>query len=1307
MKRWLLVFSLFTLAAMALEVPPLPDGGKLRLEQPGTVSLSIPLKELRNTQDRIQFRLSGDRKNTAAKLTLTLLLRDREIHSKPFTTNASLRLDLPFGETFQLSDASYAATTLRFTLESKSPAELRIDDLRLGSTDELTASQADFLVSSAFQAPPKRRIPGLEPIRVWFDFDNTDRDTTIRAWPSRNYIPDANPSGGFAALLLDHADGIIEAAPSPEEADVIVYSRARQSEKEWIPGLLAKGKRLIVYGPSPDPELAARLPLAFTERTLAGFAPREQAKMTEPSHPMLLNRKLFATDYGRYHKTRLQTGRALLAFTSGEPLLAEEGNTLHFATGVGAPLLPAGNVFYDKTLLLAAACKNPQALEALERREQEELKASRNQEALLLKQVLPEGANPSGFRTGMSVDNFGRFGWLIGEGLLAGSIGRDLTVENGPQFYRFDNRGERSAALHGWKHKVLSGKITFRKSTPDNSDPVERWNGIGTVEYTAEITIPTEWEKLPLFFEVAGGIDDTDETLFNGVPIGETGEETPRYWEARRAYPIPPDAIRSGKPNEITVRVTNLRGDSGFNSAPRIYSPAPGGGSLRVTETDWVHKRYEIETPGGRQEMILSLLSPFILNRFTTNTMALVLEEKTAQYAAYSTAKGIRVVRLEEKTDFYRSDRDGAWNAPWLLLFRKNWERARPLLLVFEKPVQSLDAELNGRFVSGIRIAAKDPLGTVLSGWPWGSTPVNASKWVEGLPEEALAQIRRSLDFALHFPVGCDEVYRIDREKSEIEIVNRFRYEVTRDAWNTPAKPVASLPPLVGFALEEKQYVVNASPAEALQLNTDYGPLYGARGAERVRYTLPLPLEDDLLPVGVAAEPELRRELNTLFEGGVRWSRGGRVRCEEFTPAYPEGEKRYPEVIGIPLFTWNFGLSVALQGSFMLTPENRLKLAERIRNRYLLPLEQYQYKYIYRNREEPFTGLRYPIVFNHSHPNSTRYAPGIGSPVIIGDNNEGCTMLAWLGRQCADMLGEVNPQRNNWNFIKYGMRNALVLDDYAWHASACREFGGGAYIDMLNGEYAGFLYLAQLARNVGDRAMEDEAFYRAAKRGIPTLMRLRFISYLERALPHIPLGDAAVCTGFAETTFPLMRLPSRNHNFLAANDLFDFSQGFPGSLHRLYERYALPEVSAYLETKALPVLFKDDLLKRDYLPPLFLYADGTIPFREKLDAVLKKESKALMNDWPGIRMAYQGGLYLWRTHDRISIKEFRLLDLRTAEYDPMAKKLRLSFIAREGSRLVLDAGLAVRSVIHNGKTVPPGLTLPTVPGNNEITVEFQ
>ena len=104
-------------------------------------------------------------------------------------------------------------------------------------------------------------------------------------------------------------------------------------------------------------------------------------------------------------------------------------------SGIGGALLP-GELFYDKLFLRAAALGNAPALAALAAREDEVTSRRRAEETKYVESVLAAaGIDPGSrhYRPGMSRDNMGRFGWLIGEGLSCDSIGRDLTVANGAQ----------------------------------------------------------------------------------------------------------------------------------------------------------------------------------------------------------------------------------------------------------------------------------------------------------------------------------------------------------------------------------------------------------------------------------------------------------------------------------------------------------------------------------------------------------------------------------------------------------------------------------------------------------------------------------------------------------------------------------------------------------------------------------------------------------------------------------------------------------------------------------------------------------
>lgn len=99
----------------------------------------------------------------------------------------------------------------------------------------------------------------------------------------------------------------------------------------------------------------------------------------------------------------------------------------------------------------------------------------------------------------------------------------------------------------------------------------EFYNGIAWYRKTVRITDDLAKSKLILML---GNIDDVDEVYFNGVLIGHTGwfhkdkdnRFIPGFNDIERAYLIPPQMIRIGKDNLITVRVFDRGGLGGITS---------------------------------------------------------------------------------------------------------------------------------------------------------------------------------------------------------------------------------------------------------------------------------------------------------------------------------------------------------------------------------------------------------------------------------------------------------------------------------------------------------------------------------------------------------------------------------------------------------------------------------------------------------------------------------------------------------------------------------------------------------------------
>lgn len=88
-----------------------------------------------------------------------------------------------------------------------------------------------------------------------------------------------------------------------------------------------------------------------------------------------------------------------------------------------------------------------------------------------------------------------------------------------------------------------------------------------------------------LYFSV-GAIDDFDEVYLNGVKIGATGEETPRYWEANRNYRLPRGLLRP-QGNFLAVRVFDKQGDGGIVKGPVQLSVKKLDPNPRIWTSPW------------------------------------------------------------------------------------------------------------------------------------------------------------------------------------------------------------------------------------------------------------------------------------------------------------------------------------------------------------------------------------------------------------------------------------------------------------------------------------------------------------------------------------------------------------------------------------------------------------------------------------------------------------------------------------------------------------------------------------------------
>jgi len=100
----------------------------------------------------------------------------------------------------------------------------------------------------------------------------------------------------------------------------------------------------------------------------------------------------------------------------------------------------------------------------------------------------------------------------------------------------------------------------------------EIWEDLGITWVRKSVVIPEGWRGRELTLSIRA-VDDNDITFLNGQRIGATSG-----WDVQRTYPLPPDLVRWGEPNEIHIAVENGNAGGGIAWAPVWISAGTAGG---------------------------------------------------------------------------------------------------------------------------------------------------------------------------------------------------------------------------------------------------------------------------------------------------------------------------------------------------------------------------------------------------------------------------------------------------------------------------------------------------------------------------------------------------------------------------------------------------------------------------------------------------------------------------------------------------------------------------------------------------------
>lgn len=135
-----------------------------------------------------------------------------------------------------------------------------------------------------------------------------------------------------------------------------------------------------------------------------------------------------------------------------------------------------------------------------------------------------------------------------------------------------------------WLKGLIDDGIEVRVGLPFESFLKKDYNGYAWYRLTFDA--PDALRIAPQCYFIAGAIDDTDEVYLNGVKIGETGKNVPKYWIVNRNYLIPPGLLKKNG-NLLAVRVFDEQSGGGIVKGPVAISVKKLERTPHLWQTPW------------------------------------------------------------------------------------------------------------------------------------------------------------------------------------------------------------------------------------------------------------------------------------------------------------------------------------------------------------------------------------------------------------------------------------------------------------------------------------------------------------------------------------------------------------------------------------------------------------------------------------------------------------------------------------------------------------------------------------------------
>jgi hypothetical protein len=396
-------------------------------------------------------------------------------------------------------------------------------------------------------------------------------------------------------------------------------------------------------------------------------------------------------------------------------------------------------------------------------------------------------------------------------------------------------------------------------------------------------------------------------------------------------------------------------------------------------------------------------------------------------------------------------------------------------------------------FRDGFRPATVSRSGTTLTisdAQPLGEvrflTPIGMTRFSSSASSAQRADLRqRSIDWLRRgLPTLMDRSAAYDRTTGRVTITERFS--------TANGSPIAPVPPVLAFALENGYPATVSAPLVKPGVRTKYGPFAFVEG-DTAQVTLPVPPLDEFAFLRLNGETTRRTLLNDLVSRlGASWATNAvDLGYVGLTPA----QMSWPH------------LDTTRRNNLTSAWSTYLPLAWRFP-----PYPPGDTRITWREQTEPFTGLNYWWTYKIDGPQ--------GQALDIEWGN----MLPVYGlyKYC-QFTGDWAFAQTRWNRVKEVLRFTNYADDWAWMTNANGDMGYSTGTgDPLTAAFAGQVAALKLARALGDTTSETELAVRAARVMVPAVARLWFT-------------DWARAQGYISSTEQVLGFWERNGTFTTGN----------------------------------------------------------------------------------------------------------------------------------------------------------------------------